>query len=452
MSFPRYAEYKDSCLDWLGEVPAHWAMTRLKRVAAIQYGIGEPPKYNEKGTPLIRATNVDAGKIRTEGLVFVDPADIPANRITWLAPGNIIVVRSGAYTGDSAIIRSEHCPSIAGFDMVLQPDGCCPDFLQYALLSRYIKSHQIDLEKLRAAQPHLNAEELGSCFLLLPPPSEQTAISAFLDRETAKIDTLVAEQEKLIALLAEKRQAVISHAVTKGLDSAASMKDSGIQWLGEVPEHWAVKRLKHILCDIVQGWSPEAIDCLAAEGEWGVLKTGCVNNGVFRDTEHKALPAGTEPPLDLAVQIGDVLMSRASGSTELIGSVALVKSCAYQLFLSDKIFRLEPSPDQCSKRFLVRMMGGAALRMQIAQSISGAEGLANNIGKAAIRNFWVAVPPIEEQRAIADFLDQEAARLDMLTGEARRAIDLLKEHRSALISAAVTGKIDVRGLVDAEAA
>ncbi|MGE5502209.1 MAG: restriction endonuclease subunit S [Ignavibacteriales bacterium] len=452
MTFPRYAEYKDSGIEWLGEVPGHWAVMRLKRVAAIQYGIGEPPKYNEEGTPLIRATNVDAGRIRRKGLVFVDPADIPANRITWLAPGDIIVVRSGAYTGDSAIIRSEHCPSIAGFDMVLHPDGCYSDFLQYALLSRYLKSHQIDLEKLRAAQPHLNAEELGSCLLLLPPPSEQASIAAFLDRETAKIDALVAEQEKLIALLAEKRQAVISHAVTKGLDPAAPLKDSGIEWLGEVPEHWEVKRLKHILREIVQGWSPEAIDCLAAEGEWGVLKTGCVNYGVFRDTEHKALPPGIEPPPDLEVKPGDILMSRASGSTELIGSVALVESCEYRLFLSDKIFRLEVAPDHCSERFLVRMMGSVILRMQIAQSISGAEGLANNIGKAAIRAFWVAVPPIEEQKAIADFLDAETARLDALTAEARRAIDLLKEHRSALISAAVTGKIDVRGLVKAEAA
>ena len=280
--------------------------------------------------------------------------------------------------------------------------------------------------------------------LAFPPIPEQTAIATFLDRETAKIDELVAEQEKLIELLKEKRQAVISHAVTKGLNPDVPMKNSGIEWLGEVPEHWEVVRLKHVVPRIEQGWSPEAIDQLAEPDEWGVLKAGCVNNGVFRDTEHKTLPSEIIPPSGIEVAKGDILMSRANGSLDLIGSVAYVESCSYKLIMSDKIFRLVADERNCFKPFLVRIMGTAAIRSQIRLAVSGAEGLANNIGKGAIREFCISLPPVEEQKTISSYLDSETQRFDQLTIEAQRAIDLLKERRSALISAAVTGKIDVR--------
>jgi len=205
-------------VEWLGEVPEHWGVRSFKHLAGIRYGIGEPPAYKAEGTPLIRATNVDAGCIRSEGLVYVDPADIPDKRIIWLAPGDIIVVRSGAYTGDSAIVQEHHCPAIAGFDMVVSPKCVNPFFLQYALLSRYLKSNQIDLEKMRAAQPHLNAEELGSCFVLLPPPIEQESIVAFLDHSTKRVDGVISKTLLSIDLLKERRSALITAAVNGQID------------------------------------------------------------------------------------------------------------------------------------------------------------------------------------------------------------------------------------------
>lgn len=212
------APMKDSGIEWLGEVPEGWEVVALKRIASIRYGIGEPPNYKLEGTPLIRATNVFAGRISQEGMVFVDPKDIPEKRIIWLNAGDIIVVRSGAYTGDSAIIKNEHCPCIAGFDMVVTPQGCHPYFLQYALLSTYLKNDQIDLERLRAAQPHLNSEELGACLVVLAPTEVQSKIVAFLDSETAKIDALITEAQQAIGLLKERRSALISATVTGKID------------------------------------------------------------------------------------------------------------------------------------------------------------------------------------------------------------------------------------------
>lgn len=209
---------KDSGVDWLGQVPGHWDVLPMKRIASIRYGIGEPPQYQQVGTALIRATNIHAGVLFEKNMVFVDPEDIPASRIVWLSKGDIIVVRSGAYTGDSAIIPDDYGPCIAGFDMVLTCHSADSKFIQFALLSKYLKEGQIDLEKMRAAQPHLNAEELGSCLVALPPTEEQLRIIAFLGRVTIKIDTLIAKAEQAIALQKEHRTALISAAVTGKID------------------------------------------------------------------------------------------------------------------------------------------------------------------------------------------------------------------------------------------
>ncbi|CEO40536.1 restriction endonuclease subunit S [Photobacterium kishitanii] len=212
------APMKDSGVEWLGEVPEHWRTAPLKHISKIRYGIGEPPKYRDSGIPLIRATNIRSGKISEVNLVLVDPNDIPSQRIVWLTEGDIIVVRSGAGTGDSSIIPRNYAGSIAGFDMVVSPTKCTPRFLGYALLSNYIRNNQIDLEKTRAAQPHLNAEELGDCFVLLPSETEQDSISNYIEQESFKFDVLINKATSTITLMQERRTALISAAVTGKID------------------------------------------------------------------------------------------------------------------------------------------------------------------------------------------------------------------------------------------
>ncbi|MGZ4012526.1 MAG: restriction endonuclease subunit S [Flavisolibacter sp.] len=212
------APMRDSGVEWLGEVPEHWKVVPLKHLANIKYGIGEPPKYTEEGVALVRATNIRSGRISNINLVFVNPDDIPANRIVWLEAGDIIVVRSGAGTGDSSIIPKEYEGSIAGFDMVVKPIKCIPAFLGHALLSNYVRDNQMDLEKARAAQPHLNAEELGDCFILLPPKQEQVEIDQYIACELSKFDLLMQQVDKASVLLQERRTALISAAVTGKID------------------------------------------------------------------------------------------------------------------------------------------------------------------------------------------------------------------------------------------
>lgn len=297
----------------------------------------------------------------------------------------------------------------------------------------------------------LNTSDFLDVHIALPPTGDAEGISFFLDRETAKIDGLIEEQRRLIALLAEKRQATISHAVTRGLNPSARLKPSGVDWLGDIPEGWEVVPLRRILSKIEQGYSPECFSYPAQEGEWGVLKAGCVNRGTYTESENKALPPEVAERPEVEVKAGDVLMSRASGSPELIGSVAIVRQTQGRILLSDKIFRLKLSvlthPD-----FIVWSMGSVGTRAQIVNAISGGEGMANNLPQSDIKEFWLPLPPSAEQISISEHIERTVSQLDTLTETATSAITLLQERRAALISAAVTGKIDVRDTNTREAA
>ena len=238
MKWKAYPVYKDSVVEWLGQIPEHWELSRIKNLGLIKYGLGEPPPQSENGFLFVRATDFHAGKIILDSIQRVDPNGIPWSRKPSLQADDIIVVRSGAYTGDSTIIPEELSGAIAGYDMVLRIKRANPRFISYAFLSKYLLYGQIYLEKMRAAQPHLNAEELGGCIIIVPPATEQLKITKLLDRETVRIDTLIEKKQKQIELLQEKRTALITRAVTKGLDPNVPMKDSGVEWLGQIPEHW----------------------------------------------------------------------------------------------------------------------------------------------------------------------------------------------------------------------
>ncbi len=408
-----YPAYKDSGVEWLREVPEHWNRKRLKQISRIRYGLGQPPREISNGLPLIRATNVVRGHISEENMVTVDPEDVPIGRDAFLSEGEIIVVRSGAYTADSAIIPKAYEGAVAGYDMVVTVNDASAEFVAIALLCTYVRDGQLVTSSMRSAQPHLNAEELGSAIILLPPLSEQRAIAAFLDRETARIDALVAKKERLIELLQEKRTALISHAVTKGLDPDVPMKDSGVEWLGEIPAHWEVKRLKRLA--FMQASTAITGDDIGAEGDYPVFG----GNGVR----------------------GYTSSFTHEGEFPLIGRQGALCGCVN--FATGKFWASEHavvvrSNAGVNPNWLAKLLEVMSLN-QYSQSAAQPGLSVETIGPLA-----VPVALKDEQRAIAVFLDRETAKIDTLVAKVREAIDRLKELRTALISAAVTGKIDVR--------
>jgi type I restriction enzyme S subunit len=440
MSFPRYESYKDSGVEWLGEVPAHWEVKRLKFLGEAIIGLTYDPSDivdENDGTLVLRSSNVQNGQIVFDDNVFVKKI-IPAKLITKI--GDILICsRNGsrALIGKNAVIRNEaEGVTFGAFMTIFRSEYNV--YLSYVFNSSLFEFQSGSF--LTSTVNQLTTGNLYNFEVPLPSSAEQKQIDAFLDRETAKIDALIAEQQRLIELLKEKRQAVISHAVTKGLNPDAPMKDSGIEWLGEVPAHWAVAALNYRY-DVALG---KMLDEKRITGEhlapylrnadvqWGIINTIDLPEMDFKenDLDRYSLMAG-----DLLVCEGGEVGRAAIWNGEL-------KECYYQKALH----RLRPkSPASDIPKFMFYHLWTAACSGRFI----GSEGRATiaHLTAEALRRYHFAFPPHDEQSAIVYFLDSETAKLDTLTAEAQRAIELLKERRAALISAAVTGKIDVRGLV-----
>ncbi|MBF0612462.1 MAG: restriction endonuclease subunit S [Magnetococcales bacterium] len=444
MSYPRYAEYKESGVEWLGEVPGHWEVKQVRYFAEILRGKfthrpRNDPAFYDGDFPFIQTGDITGtSKYITEFRQTLNERGVAVSKEF---PKGTLVMAIAANIGDVAIIDfPAYFPdSIVG----LAPKS--RSILMFMFYLMQAMKQPMLMTATVSTQMNLNVDQIASLSVASPSLSEQSAIATFLDRQTAKIDALVAEQEKLIGLLKEKRQAVISHAVTKGLNPTAPMKDSGIEWLGEVPEHWEVKRVKCFTKSIEQGWSPlcEGFP-VESFAEWGVLKVGCVNDGIFNPLENKSLPNELEPVPTLGIVAGDLLISRAN-TRELVGSAAVVNENYCNLMLCDKLYRLRLVSNCCLPEFLSRYFGITSVRGQIGLSATGASSSMLNISQSTILELISALPSISEQQLIVRFLDQETSKIDTLITEAQQAITLLKERRSALISAAVTGKIDVRG-------
>ncbi|MFA7495360.1 MAG: restriction endonuclease subunit S [Acidithiobacillus sp.] len=440
MSFPRYPEYKDSGVKWLGEVPAHWEVLPCRAIVhertaknegatcqdylSLMANVGIIP-YAEKG---------DVGNKKPEDL----------SKCKMVAQGDFVINSMNYGIGSYGL--SDYDGVCSPVYIVLKPQGCVVEsrfayrVFENRAFQTYAQSFGNGILEHRCA---INWDILKPIGVGVPPIDEQKTILAFLDRETAKIDALVTEQRRLIELLKEKRQAVISHAVTKGLNPAAPMKPSGIEWLGDVPAHWEVKPLKYSITKIEQGWSPQCWSEPAAEDEWGVLKVGCVNREQFDYNEQKRLPLELEPQPIYEIKPRDILMSRGN-TLELVGSATFVAEVRPRLLLSDLLYRFRAKPERVEGEFLVLSLRSPNVRYQIERDATGTSPSMKKIGQGIIREFVIAIPPLSEQHEIIAFIKDETAKLDTLTTEAQRAIDLFQERRSALISAAVTGQIDVR--------
>jgi len=212
------APMKQANVNLRGDFPEHWELRRLKALAQIRYGLGQPPRELKRGLPLIRATNVDHGRIVEKDLVFVDPAAVPLTRRAFLDEGEIVVVRSGAYTADSAIIPKAFAGAVAGYDMVVTVRKALPEFIALCLLSSYVRVDQLVLASSRAAQPHLNAEELGTSLILVPPMDQQQAIVESVHRDLGVIEAAIARVQREIELIREYRARFIADVVTGKLD------------------------------------------------------------------------------------------------------------------------------------------------------------------------------------------------------------------------------------------
>ncbi|MFN8469367.1 MAG: restriction endonuclease subunit S [Caldilineaceae bacterium] len=447
MKYRRYAEYKDSGVEWLGEVPAHWEDMQLKReLAFVTSGSrGWAENYADEGDIFLRIGNLtrDSVALDLSDIQYVNAPAGPEAERTRVQSGDLLVSIT-ADLGSVAVVPESFPTAYINQHIALARPGnarAISRWLAYQILSIVGKT-QLALNAYGGTKIQLSLEDISTLRILVPPLDEQRCIVAFLDRETAQIDALIAKQERLIAVLQEKRQALISHAVTKGLNPDAPMKDSGVEWLGEVPAAWKVIKLGYCLHRIEAGWTPDSLQQLASDDEWAVVKVGCVRDGEFFPDEHKALAPGVPPAPEIEIRAGDLIMSRAN-TTELVGSIGLVRRTRPRLTLCDKTYRLVLR-EQLLTTYANYLLQARVARHQIELAASGASPSMKNISQESIRALLLPVPPVAEQERIVCQLDIAMDSHRKISEAVGQTIARLQERRSALISAAVTGKIDVR--------
>ncbi len=445
MSLPRYPEYKDSGVEWLGEVPAHWDVKRLRRFSCmVQAGpFGSQlhaDEYITGGTPLVNPINMVNGAIVPSEVVTVPLEVLQRLPHQMLRAGDVVFSRRGEL-GRCALVSESEAGWLCGTgSMILRLDskdfhpGFLSAYLSLNLLRQYFESLSIG-----AIMDSLSSETLLALFMLVPAIEEQAHIADFVDRETAKIDALVSEQQRLIELLKEKRQAVISHAVTKGLFPNAPMKDSGIEWLGEVPAHWevvALKRIADVNTGVAKGKNPSGRSTIAVP----YLRVANVQDG-YLDLDDVATIEIGEDELDrYALKPGDVLMNEG-GDFDKLGRGCVWEGQISPCITQNHVFAVRPW--RVSPSWLNVVSSSAYAQFYFMMRSKQSTNLAS-ISSTNLMELAVTLPPAAEQLAIVAQVDRDTLRIDALIAEGTRAIGLLTERRTALISAAVTGQIDVR--------
>lgn len=437
-----YPEYKNPGIEWLQEVPTHWEVSVLKRAFNVQLGKmlqSTPTGTEDTLEPYLRAANIS-----WHGVDLSDVKDMwfsPYEKKQYALEEGDLLISEGGDVGRSAIWKGEleHCYIQNAINRVRSKGLHSTHFLYYWI---YTLKHSgyIDMFCSRATIPHFTAEKVECIHVLLPPVLEQHAITDFLNRETSKMDALIAKKGQLIELLQEKRIALISDAVTKGLDPNVAMKDSGLEWLREIPANWQVSRLKYLSKRITKGTTPttlgkefvdQGITFVKVESisdTLTVLEDSCAHI----DEETHALLRRSQLDKD------DVLIGIAGA----IGRIAIVTEDLLPANTNQAVGIISLGQPNIVPRWIAYslMSDGAQKHYGLATVQSAQENLSlEDVGSA-----FIPIPPPNEQRAIATFLDRETAKVYALIAKVGEAIDRLQEYRTTLISAAVTGKIDVR--------
>ena len=434
-----YPSYKDSGVEWLGRIPAHWPAKKLKRACEhITDGSHFSPPAQHEGKPYVTVSNLADGCIDVGSAAKISNDDFAKLEKSGCRPkvGDVLFSKDGT-VGKVAIVHRDDFVVLSSLAILRPASGVDPQYLGYFLGSsngmRQIESHFAG-----AALKRITLDVIVDLVAALPPRFEQRTIANFLGREIGKIDALVKKNERLTELLQEKRTALISQAVTKGLNPTAPRKDSGTPWLGHIPAHWQTKRLRYL----TQTTRP--------------IMYGIVLPGPHVEDGVPIVKGGDVMPSRLRVDLlnrtaneieAGYARSRLRGGDLLYairGSIGMVEMAPPELEganITQDAARLAPQ-ESVDGRWLMWALKSGPVFAQLDAGALGATIRGVNI--CDLKRAFIPVPPHIEQAAISDRLGGETAKLDALMAKVRAAIERLQEYRTALISAAVTGQIDVR--------
>ncbi|WP_022952439.1 restriction endonuclease subunit S [Leucothrix mucor] len=438
--YQAYPEYKESSVEFIGSTPVSWGVTKFKYAINFQEGPGILAKdFFESGVPLLRIQNVKEEFVSDDYKTYLDKGTVEQKWKQFKVRLGDIIMSCSASTGIVSEVDSRTVGAIPYTGLIrLWPKlgHMNKDFIKYFVQSEvYVK--QIEVLQTGATIQHYGPIHLNQISISMPEEIEQQKIANFLDHETAKIDTLIEKQQQLIKLLKEKRQAVISHAVIKGLNPDAPMRDSGVEWLGEVPEHWDCCLIKHMCAEITDGAhiSPDT-----EGGEHFFVSITDIKKGKI-NFDNALLTTGTSYRYLVKAGClpfpGDILFSKDG----TIGQTAITPE-GIDFVVASSLIIIRPNRKKVQPSYLDFLLQSGVVAEQVESFVKGAA-----LRRLSIQNLLKVVgtfPPIDEQIEISDYLNLQLGEYDELDHKANILISFLKERRTALISAAVTGKIDVR--------
>lgn len=435
-SFPVYPAYKDSGVEWLGDVPEGWSVASLRFFADLITGITPPSddlsNYAEEGWSWVRPEDLDdSGKPVLASKFLTDQGWVFCRKVK----GQSTLICCIGTIGKLGFIETDACTNQQITAVVPRQGGRFYFYAMHALKPAFDAYATGNVLRI------LNSERLGNVEVAVPCKSEADSIARFLDHETARIDALIEEQQRLIELLKEKRQAVISHAVTKGLDPTVPTKDSGVEWLGEVPCSWRVIKfgITHDKAELGGNYE-------AGESEEGLplIKMGNIGRGKIKLDKVEYVSLTQDIDNGHTLKEGDFLFNTRN-SLDLVGKVCVWRRELQAALYNSNILRISFNKSLIGSSGFVNYLLNSNLGLEQLRLIARGTTSVAAIYYKDLSSLSFAFPLPSEQLEIERFLDIQTSQLDALVNAAEQAIDLIKERRSALISAAVTGKIDVRG-------
>lgn len=439
----RYPDYKDSGVPWLGDIPSHWEAMSLKFSLSmpITDGPHETPEILLEGIPFISAEAVKKDKLdfnKKRGYISESDHEKYSKKY-HPQRGDVYMVKSGATTGNVARVETDEVFNIWSPLAVMRPniELISTDYLFYILKSTYFNI-SVQLKWNMGTQQNIGMGVLSNIKIIIPDIDEQQAIVNFLDDKLDHIDTLISKQQQLIEKLAEQRSAVITHAVTKGLDPDVSMKDSGVEWLGEIPEHWKVTKLKYYF-DVQLGKMLQPNSTSSDDFEVNYLKAMHVQWDNVKVIDLPQMWCNERELEKYEVYNGDLLICEGGE----VGRSALIRDLEGTTIIQNALHRLRStnSGDVRYLDYLIRHIADSEWFSILCNKATIAHLTGDKLA-----NTFITLPPLTEQIKIINYLDSQTQKIDEMSESNKSIITKLQEYRAALITQAVTGKIDVRHL------
>lgn len=433
MRMKRYETYKDSGVEWLGEVPGHWDCLKLKRLCDITDGTHYSPSTKSEGMPYITVSNVHDDFIDVENAnkISQEDYDTLVRQGCQPQPGDVLLAKDGT-VGRTAIVTDNQYVVLSSLG-ILHPKAIDSKYLKYSLDSHCLQE-QMSAAMAGSALRRITISKINDFVSAVPPIAEQQSIAAYLDFKTQQLDAIISENEAMVEDLQKYRQSIISETVTRGLNSDVEMKESGVEWIGKVPGHWDVAKLSWVYQNIGSGTTPDTNNS-AYYSEYGFnwLQTGDLNDGDIVETSKHVTELAIKER-GLRIYPKGSLVIAMYGAT--IGKIGLLQIDT----TTNQACCVLPPNDRMSNLYAKYVLQSAKEEL-LRQSAGGGQP---NISQAIVKALSIPMPSMDEQQSIADYLDGKISQIDHLVNEIQAQLADLRSYKSSLITEAVTGKVDVR--------